>query len=133
MPRQVQDIAVWEYAGPQGSVELAMVEQSSIDRSKSRTKVKTMNRNRRPIAHQSGTAEVGITLTVVPELANPEVDWLKAWNDDEVFTLVGEKGLEGAREKFSDCMVESVNDSHNENGEARQEVQISALVARAEP
>ena len=127
-----QDIAVWEYAGPQGSKELRTIESSSIDRSKSRSRVNTMNRSRRAIGIQSGTEEVGLTLTVVPELVVTEVDWKLAWKNDEVFTLVVEKGLGGVREKISDCMVESVNDSHNEAGEARQEVTIVGLTTRDE-
>ena len=49
MSRAVQDIAIIDYNGPQGSVELETVESSNITRTKSKTRVKTMNRRRRPI------------------------------------------------------------------------------------
>jgi len=130
MSRQVQDIAVWDYDGPQGSFGLELVESSTVNRSTARTRVKTMNRQRRPIAFQSGVKDVSITLSVIPETGkSTEVNWTKALDNDEYFTLVAEKGIDGLREQFQDCMVVSVNDSHNENGEARQEVSIEGLIA----
>jgi hypothetical protein len=128
----VQDIAVWDYSGPQGSKELEFVEASTISRTKSRARVKTMNRARRALAYQSGTEEVELSLTVVPQLVNPEVDWKKAWKDDELFDMTAELGLDGVREGIRDCIVSDVNDTHNENGEARQEVSIMGLVTRDE-
>lgn len=130
--RQVQDILVVDYNGPQGSVELQMCESADVSRTKSRSRVKTMNRTRRALAIQSGTEEVGVSLTIVPELVNPEVDWRKAWDKDEVFTLVIEKGLNGRREQILDCMVESVNDSYSESGEARESVEVIGLRALPE-
>jgi len=132
MAATVQDIAVWDYNGPQGSRELQFVESSSINRTKSRSRVKTMNRSRRALAFQSGTEEVSVSFTVVPQHTNPEVDWIKAWRNDELFDLTAERGLDGAREKIRDCIVSDVSDSHNENGEARQEVTIEGLVTRDE-
>jgi len=133
MARAVQDILVLEYNGPQGNVELETVESSTLNRSKSRTRIKTMNRGRQAIAFQSGVEEVSMTLTVVPELQNPEVDWVLAWKNDELFELVGEKGIDGKRELIQDCIVSDVNDTHNENGEARQEVSVEGLVSLDEP
>lgn len=133
MARPVQDILVVEYDGPQGNVELQTVEQASINRTKARSRVKTMNRNRRAIAFQSGVEEVSVSLTVVPELVDPEVDWHAAWKNDEQFSLIVEKGIDGLREQVVDCMVADVNDTFNEAGEARQEISIEGLAALAEP
>lgn len=133
MARKVQQILLVEYSGPQGSRELETVEDATINRTKPKNKVKTMNRERVPIAHQSGTMDVGVTLTVIPELVDPEVNWFKAWDDDEVFTLVIEKGLDGVREQITDCEVSDVNNTANEDGAARLEVTISGLIAREEP
>lgn len=130
--RQTQDILIVDYNGPQGSVELNMCESADISRSKSRTRTKTMNRLRQAVGMQSGTEEVGISLSIVPELVNPEVDWRKSWKVDEVFSLVVEKGLNGRREQLLYCMVESVNDSYSESGEARESVEVAALLSVAE-
>jgi len=133
MSRQVQDILVVDYDGPQGSIELATCEAATVNRTKSKTRVKTMNRSRRPIAFQTGTEEVSVSLTIVPELTSPEVDWVQAWKADEEFTLVIEKGLNGTREQIQDCQVSDVNDTYNENGEARQEVSVEGLSPVQEP
>ena len=133
MAISVQDILVVDYDGPQGSKELETVESANVNRTKTRSRVKTMNRARRAIAFQSGTEEVEVTLTVVPELVDPEVDWVKAWKDDEIFGLTVERGLNGTREQIRDCQVESVNDTFNEAGEARQEVSIMGLASVAQP
>ena len=133
MARAVQDIAIIEYNGPQGSVELETVESATLNRTKSKTRVKTMNRRRRAIAFQTGTQEATVTLTIIPELANPEVDWVLAWNNDEAFQLTFEKGLDGNREIMTDCEISDVNDTFNENGEARQEVSVEVLVPILEP
>ena len=127
MGRKVQDIVVLEYSGDQGSVELETVEAATINRSKPKTRSKTMNRKRRAIAMQTGTPEVTLTITVIPELLDPEVDWELAWNNDEVFLMTAEKGLNGSRELITDCEVSDVNDTFNENGEARKEITIEAL------
>ena len=133
MASQVQDIAVLEDNGPQGSVELETVESATVNRTKSRARVKTMNRQRRAIAFQTGTEEVSISLTVVPELFNPEVNWEQAWKEDEEFQLTIEKGLDGGRAIITDCLVSDVHDTFNENGEARKEVSIEVLLAILEP
>ncbi len=133
MARKVQDIAVLEYNGPQGSRELETVESATINRTKSKTRVKTMNRQRRSIAIQTGTEEAEVTLTIVPETLNPEVNWVLAWKNDESFQLTAEKGLGGNREIFADCEISDVNDTFNESGEARQEVTIIVLVPILEP
>lgn len=133
MARKVQDIAVIEYNGPQGSVELETVESATINRTKSRSRVKTMNRQRKAIAFQTGTEEVSVTLTVVPETFNAEVNWEQAWKLDEEFQLTVEKGLDGSREIITDCLVSDVNDTFNENGEARKEISIEGLLAILEP
>lgn len=133
MSRAVQQILIVEYNGPQGSKELETVEDANVTRSKPRNKVKTMNRSRTPIAHQTGTEDVGVTLTIIPELVNPEINWHKAWKDDEEFDLVIEKGLEGLREVIFDCQVSDVNNTANEDGAARLEVTISGLVSIEEP
>ena len=132
MARSMQDILIVDYDGPQGSRELSTVESASVNRTKSRSRVKTMNRERRAIAFQSGTEEVSVTLSVIPEKLDAEVDWRRAWDLDEVFKLTVEKGIDGHREAIIDCMVVSANDSFNENGEARLEVEIEGLRARAE-
>lgn len=132
MSRSVQDIVVVDYQGPQGSQELSTVESATITRTKSKARVKTMNRARQSIAFQSGTAEVSVTLTVIPELGAPEVNWIQSWKDDEEFLLVFEKGIGGVREQVTDCQVSDVSDSFSESGEARQEVTIEGLVAREE-
>ncbi len=132
MAREMQDILIIDYSGPQGSVELETVESANVNRSKSRARVKTMNRNRRSIAFQSGTEEVSVSLTVVPEKGDQEVDWRVAWDLDEIFALAMEKGLNGKREQIIDCIVADVNDTFNEAGEARQEVTIEGLRTRAE-
>lgn len=133
MSRKVQSILIVDYNGPQGSKELVMVEDANINRSKPKTKVKTMNRDRVPIAHQTGTEDVTVTLTVIPELLNPEIDWHKAWKDEEEFQLTIEKGIGGIREQVVDCEVSDINDTANENGDARLSVEISALISRNEP
>lgn len=133
MSRSVQDILVVDYNGPQGNVELSTVEAATLNRTKSKSRVKTMNRLRRSIAFQTGTEEVEVSLTVVPELLNPEVNWVQAWKDDEEFLLTVEKGLGGVREQVIDCQVSDVNDTYNENGEARQEVTVMGLVSQEEP
>jgi hypothetical protein len=133
MSRLVQDIMVADYAGPQGNFELNTVESATLNRTKSKSRVKTMNRQRRAIAFQTGTPEVTLTLTVVPELANTEVNWVQSWNLDEEFTMTIEKGLGGVREQVQDCQVSDVNDTFNENGEARQEVTIEGLLPIEEP
>lgn len=133
MALKMQSIIVVEYNGPQGSRELSTVEDVSINRSKPRNKVKTMNRSRRAIGYQSGTEDVNATLTIVPELLDPEIDWHRAWKDDEVFTLLVEKGLDGIREQLIDCTVSDINDTANENGDARLEVSLEALRAVNEP
>lgn len=132
MARSMQDVCVVDYNGPQGSVELTTVESATVNRTKARSRVKTMNRGRRAIAFQSGTEEVSVSLTVVPEKGDQEVDWRRAWENDEVFSLAIEKGLEGKREQIIDCMVVSVNDSYSESGEAREEVEIEGLRSRPE-
>lgn len=129
----LQSIMIVEYSGDQGSFELSSVESSEIARSKTRTRAKVMKRDRRPIGWQFGTEEVSATLTVIPELQVSEVNWQKAWKDDEIFLLVFEKGLDGIREQLQDCVVVSVNDSANENGEARIEVSIEGLASIEEP
>ena len=133
MARKVQSILIVDYNGPQGSKELTTVEDATINRSKPKTKVKTMNRDRVPIGFQTGTEDVNVSMTVIPELLNPEIDWHKAWKDDEEFTLVIEKGLEGVREQITDCQVSDVNDTANENGDARIELTIEGLISRNEP
>ena len=133
MSRLVQDILVIDYNGPQGNVELTTVESATFNRTKTKARVKTMNRGRRAIAFQTGTEEATVTLTVVPELVDPEVNWVKAWKDDEEFLLTVEKGLDGVREQLQDCQVSDVNDTFNEAGEARQEVTIEGLVPIEEP
>ena len=133
MARKVQQIIIVDYSGPQGSRELSTIEDVQVNRSKPRTKTKTMNRDRVPIAFQTGTEDVNVSLTVIPELVNPEVDWHKAWKEDEEFTLVVEKGINGTREQLVDCMVADINDSANENGDSRLEVTVEALVSRNEP
>lgn len=133
MARKVQSVLIVDYNGPQGSRELATVEDATVNRSKPRNKVKTMNRDRVPIAFQSGTEDVNVSLTVVPELLNPEVDWHKAWKEDEEFTLTIEKGLNGVREQIVDCQVSDINDTANENGDSRLEITIEGLVSRNEP
>lgn len=125
--RQTQDILIVDYNGPQGSVELEFCESADVKRSKSRSRVKTMNRKRRAIAIQSGTEEVGISLSIVPQLVDPEVDWNQAYDRDEVFSLATERGLGGKREQLIDCMVESTSDSYSESGEARESVEIIGL------
>ncbi len=133
MSRKVQDILIVDYNGPQGSKELETVEDATINRSKPRSKTKTMNRARVPIGFQTGTEDVNVTLTVVPELLNPEIDWHKAWKDDEEFALVVEKGIGGVREQIIDCMVADINDTHNEGGESRQEITVEGLISKNEP
>lgn len=133
MSRAVQDILVVDYNGPQGNKELSTVESSTLNRAKTRSRVSTMNRVRRAIAFQSGVEEVEVTLTVVPELVDPEVNWVQAWKNDEEFLLTVEKGVGGVREQIVDCIVASVNDTTNEAGEARQEVSIMGLSAIEEP
>lgn len=133
MARKVQDILIVEYNGPQGSIELTTVEDANITRSKPKNKVKTMNRAKAAIAMQTGTEDVSLTMTIVPELKNTEVDWHKAWKDNEVFTLVVERGLDGVREQMVDCECSDVNDTHNENGDSRQEITVQGLVSRQEP
>ncbi len=133
MARDVQDIAVIEYNGDQGSVELETVESATLNRTKSKARVKTMNRNRQAIAFQTGTQEATVTLTVIPELLNPEVDWDLAWQNDEKFLLTFEKGDGGNRELLTGCEISDVNDTFNEAGEARKEVSIEVLVAILEP
>lgn len=133
MSREMQDILVVDYNGPQGNVELTVVESATLNRTNPLTRVKTMNRQRRAIAFQRGTREVTITLTIVPERLNPEVDWVKAQDQDEEFILTVEKGLDGIREQLQDCKVSDVNDTFNENGEARQEVTVEALLNIQEP
>jgi hypothetical protein len=132
MSRAMQDILVIDYNGPQGSKELETVESASVNRNKSRSRVKTMNRQRRSIGFQSGTEEVTISLSVIPEKLDPEIDWVKAWREDEEFSLAIEKGLGGRREQLIGCLVVSVNSSHNENGEARDEVEVEGLRTRDE-
>lgn len=133
MGRSMQDIMIVDYSGPQGSVELTTVESATLNRTKSRTRAKTMNRTRRPIGWQSGVEEATLTLTVIPELVKPEVNWVQAWKQDEEFTCTMEKGLDGVREQVQDCIVSDVNDTFNEAGEARQEVTVEGLVAIEEP
>ncbi len=133
MGTPVQNIAVIDYSGPQGTRELSTVESSTLNRTKTKARVKTMNRTRRPIAFQTGTEEVEVTLTVVPELLNPEVNWVQAWKNDEVFRLTVEKGISGVRESVFDCEVQDVNDTHNEAGEARQEVTVMGLRTIEQP
>ena len=133
MSREMQDILVVDYNGPQGNVELTTIESATLNRSNPLTRVKTMNRARRAIAFQRGTREVTATLTVVPEKLNPEVNWVRAQDQDEEFVLTVEKGLEGVREQLQDCKVSDVNDTFNENGEARQEVTVEALLNIEEP
>ncbi len=133
MSRQVQDILVLDYNGPQGNVELTTVESATFNRTKTKARVKTMNRGRRAIAFQTGTEEASLTLTVVPELVDPEINWVKAWKNDEEFTMTLEKGLDGVREQAQDCQVSDVNDTFNEAGEARQEVTVECLVPIEEP
>lgn len=133
MARAVQQILLVEYDGPQGSKELETVEDANVNRSKPKNKVKVMNRSRSPIAHQTGTEDVNVTLTVVPELVDPEINWHQAWKNDEIFTLVIEKGLDGIREQIVDCEVSDVNNTANEDGAARLEVTISGLISIEEP
>ena len=109
------------------------MESATLNRTKTKSRVKTMNRNRRAIAFQTGTEEVTVTLTVVPELVDPEVNWVQAWSRDEEFQLTVEKGLGGVREQVIDCQVSDVNDTYNEAGEARQEVTIEGLRPFEEP
>jgi hypothetical protein len=128
MARNAQDVLILDYSGPQGNFELQLVESCTVNRSKSKARVKTMNRQRRALAFQTGTQEVTLTLTVIPETGEQtEVDWITAWTNNEQFFLVGEKGLGGIREQFHDCEVSDVNDTFNEAGEARQEVTVEAL------
>jgi hypothetical protein len=133
MARKVQSILIVDYNGPQGSRELTTVEDATINRSKPRTKVKTMNRDRVPIAFQTGTEDVNVSMTIIPELNDPEIDWHRAWKNDEEFQLVIEKGLEGTREQIVDCLVADINDTANENGDARIELTIEGLISRNEP
>lgn len=130
MSRFVEDVLILDYSGPQGNVELEQVESATVNRTKSKTRVKTMNRRRAALAFQTGTEEVEISLTVVPELVDPEVNWISAWKNDEEFLLVGERGLNGTRETYRDCQISSCNNTYNENGEARLEVSVMALTSR---
>ena len=132
MSRNTQEICIFDYDGPQGSKELTRVESSTINRSKSKSRLDTMNRRRESVGFQSGTQEVSITLTIIPQLIDPEVDWERAWLNEEIFNLAMEKGLEGRRELAINCEIESVNDTHNAAGEARQEVTIQATLTRPE-
>lgn len=127
MGTELQEILVVDYNGPQGSKELGEVDNADVSRTKSRKRVSTMNRKRRSIGFQSGTEEVSVSISVIPPKHDPEVDWIKAWREDEEFSLVIEKGIDGKREQIIDCMVESANSSANEAGEARLAVEIIGL------
>jgi hypothetical protein len=129
--RDIEDIAVWDYEGPQGSKELDDVVDSNVTRRKSRTRVKTMNRRRRVLGMQSGTPEISISFNVKKNKgASMTVDWKRAWERDEVFNLTQEKGLDGLRERYIDCMVADCNDTHNENGEAMLSLTIEACASK---
>jgi len=128
-----QEISVIDYSGPQGSVELEYCEGATINRQTSKSRVKTMNRDRRAIGMQSGTPDVSVTLTIIPQLGTPEVDWHQAWHRKEVFSLTAEKGIDGIRELIQGCEVTSINDTYSESGEARQEVSVEALFSVNEP
>lgn len=126
MARDLQDRAIVEYSGPQGSVELQTCTQLTVDRTKTTNRRAGMNRSKGSLGFQRGKQQVSLTLTIAPELGDPEIDWVKAWRDDEYFTLVQEKGLDGERERFRDCIVESVNDSYDDDGNAQLEVSVQA-------
>lgn len=128
-----QDICIVDYSGPQGSKELQLVESANVTRQKNKARVKTMNRQRRAIGMQTGTADVSVTLTVIPDVVDPEVDWHKSWSNDEVFSLTIEKGLDGVRELIQGCEVSSINNTYSESGEAREEISIEGLVSINEP
>lgn len=127
MARELQDRAIVEYSGPQGSVELQTCTQARVSRSKTTNRRAGMNRSSGALGFQRGKEQVSGSLTIAPELGDPEVDWRKAWKDDEVFELVIEKGLDGKREQLVDCMVESVDDDFDDDGNATLEVSFQAL------
>lgn len=133
MATDLQEISLIRYIGPQGSVELQTCEELTVDRAKPRTRANVMRPSRAPIGWQSGSPEVSLSLTIIPELVSPEVDWVKAWNDDEIFLLAIEFGDGGQIEQFVDCIVTDVSSTNNEAGEARTEVSIDCLVSEQEP
>ena len=127
MARALQDIIITSYNGPQGSVQLETGQSATINRSKERRKAHTMRPGRIPIGFQSGPQDVTINVTVIPELVDYEVDWVKAWLDDEVFGLSYELGEGGLTEEAPTCMVADANNSADQDGNATLELTISVL------
>lgn len=131
--RDLQDILILEYNGPQGAVILDTPQQATINRSKERRVVHAMRPGRIPVGFQSGPQNVSISMTVTPELVDYEVDWVQAWLQDEVFGLTYEKGEGGLREHAPHCMVQDANSSADAEGNATLELEIMVLQVLAEP
>lgn len=101
-----------------GAVEIEEAASLTINRTKDRKVVNTMNRKRRGKGYRSGTAAFTFELVVPRQISGFEVDWIDMWDRDEVFQMLYEMGDGGRRRTAKDCIINEVNDTFSEDGEA---------------
>jgi hypothetical protein len=115
-----------------GLVELVEPSKLTVNRSKERKVVNTMNRARRGRGYRTATAAFTFELEVPRAVAGTEIDWLDMWDRDEMFVIVYEMGDGGARRSLVDCIIADVNDSFGEDGEAMLSISGMALDDKAD-
>lgn len=137
MAREVADILQIEINAPsEGHKRLRTVMEISInDTDPNAETVKTINPERKAIAHKSGISDIEVELQVKRLFPDPEVDWFRLKKLREIFTIyyIEAAGLtEAARYVLEDCKVTEVSGTSNSEGEADMTVKIIAIDHRRE-
>ncbi len=113
------DIALIKIQRPgKGLVEIEESAKLTVNRTKERKVVNTMNRARRGKGYRNATAAFTFELEVPRKISGFEIDWLEMWDDDEMFVLTYEMGDGGLRRSMIDAIVNDCNDTFSEDGEA---------------
>jgi hypothetical protein len=127
----ITDKALITFSGPQrgGGItkELYMITSVSPSHSKAQNKVYTMNPEGRAVGYQQGPEDSNMTLEVVHEKENPEIDWFYIWDNNLEFSLTIEQGDGGDRRQYLQCRVGDISDSYSAEGEVTKSVEVMCL------
>lgn len=116
-----------------GAVEYEEAATLTVNRTKDRKVVNTMNRRRRGKGYRSASAAFTWEMTVPREVQGlGATDWIQMWDDDEIFQITYEMGNGGKRRSIIDAIVNEANDTFNEDGEAMLTLSGFALDDRAD-
>lgn len=110
-----------------GLVEIDDPAKLTVNRSKERKVVNTMNRARRGKGYRTATAAFTFELEVPRSMQGHQIDWLQMWDDDEMFDISYEMGEGGQRRTLRDAIIGEVNDTFSEDGEATTTISGMAL------